>query len=99
MRDIRPLSSLLWHDPHLARTRSFCTGMPSFCAGDCADPSAGGCARADDTAKKTPRRVNQPTRFSMRRVYTRGLAERLLEVILGRLVVASRESPSKACCR
>src|SRR3954465_10456894 len=29
IRDMRFFSSLRWHDPHLARTRSLCTGYPS----------------------------------------------------------------------
>ena len=61
MRDIRPWSSLRWHDPHFARTKSLRTGRPSFFA---TSGAAGVCACAGSAAHRNARPASQPgTRF------------------------------------
>src|SRR5258708_1270053 len=60
--DMRPLSSLRWQDPHLARTRSLCTGMPSLVV---ASGAAGVCARAGTAAQINASPAYQPITLTL----------------------------------
>src|SRR4051794_27370352 len=53
MRDIRILSSVLWHEPHLPRTTWLATGIPSSAAG-------GACACAGNASAAQARHENTP---------------------------------------
>src|SRR5438309_9757555 len=96
MRDMRCLSSLLWHDPHLARTTSFVTGRPSSTAGvgaGCA-PTGAGPTRISNAAETIQLRMRMKNPFGhQQRKRARDIRQRNRRAAAAVVVEQIRQTP------